>query len=859
MLTPQQELEFVTLRKAAIALDYTKLNPEQREAVLCTEGPLLLLAGAGSGKTTVLIHRVANLMRYGRAADSEEVPEWVTEEDLSFLRAYINAPNSAEKERQERICALDRAAPWSIIAITFTNKAAGELKERLARMLGPSANDIWASTFHSACVRILRRDIEKLGFNREFTIYDTDDSVRVIKDVMREIGMDDKQFPPKTVLGHISRAKDGMLLAADYEKECRGDYYKEKIAKVYLGYEKRLWDASALDFDDIILHTVRLLEGSEEIRHYYQDKFRYVLIDEYQDTNNLQYKLAALLAGKWENICVVGDDDQSIYRFRGATIENILSFEQQFVGARVIRLEQNYRSTSNILNAANAVIRNNQGRKGKELWTRHSAGEKLQCYAAQNEHDEARYVLTQIIAGLRAGRREKDFAILYRNNTNANVVYQTLIRSGIDVYMRHPMTASAEIRDIMAYLYVIQNGDDNLRLKRIINVPVRGIGDKTVDTVEALAAARGMSMYALLTSGELPEELGRAAGKLELFCRLIKDLKEKAALLELPAFYDYLLAASGYMKSLEEKNTPENQRRKDRLMEFKSIIQDYLHRAEENGVEPSLGGFLEEMALDEELGNQDEEDDSRSKKPKEERVQMMTMHGAKGLEYPVVFLIAMEDGIFPGQRTIGEPEEMEEERRLCYVAMTRAKEVLHISSAASRMLYGRTTAGRASRFLNEVPEELMERSGTGRSGWFEGDGEENWDQSVDPYRPSTGHGSSYSGGYGSRSAGSGYSAARAAQASASPWRTQNVRPAAIKRTERPSPAAAGGYTAPSKSAAAVSYQKGDMVQHKAFGTGMVLSVQKMGGDALIEIAFDNVGTKRLMLKSAAQHMSKKNN
>ncbi len=858
MLTPQQQLDFCRARRAAIALDYINLNPEQRRAVLDTEGPLLLLAGAGSGKTTVLIHRVANLMRYGRGSDSQEIPQWVTEEDLAFLQGYVENPDPCQKDRQERLCALDPAAPWSIIAITFTNKAAGELKERLRKILGPSANEVWASTFHSACVRILRRDIDKLGFSTDFTIYDTDDCIRVIKDVMKELGMDDKQFPPRTVLGYISRAKDTMKLSKEYEKDCAGDFRMEKVAQIYAEYEKRLWAASALDFDDIILHTVRLLESNEEVRQAYQNKFRYVLIDEYQDTNNIQYRLASLLAGKWENICVVGDDDQSIYRFRGATIENILSFEGQYNGARVIRLEQNYRSTGNILGAANAVIRNNQGRKGKELWTRRQEGEKLQVYSAQNEHDEARYVLTQILVGLKEGRAEQDFAILYRNNTNANVVYQTLIRSGIDVYMRHPMTSSAEIRDIMAYLYLVHNENDDLRLKRIINVPPRGIGDKTIDALEEIALGRGESIFTVLSDGNLPAELARASGKLEVFRELIADLREKSSLLDLSSFYDYLLAASGYMKALEEKKTPENQRRKDRLLEFKSIIQDYIQRAQENGMEPTLAGFLEEMALNEQLGNQDEGEGEGRKKPKEERVQMMTMHAAKGLEFPVVFLIAMEDGIFPGQRAIGEMEEMEEERRLCYVAMTRAKEVLYISSSASRMLYGRTTTNRPSRFLNEVPEEFAVQSGSGRAGWIEGGMEEDWDQPP-VYTRFGGWGDAINGGQRSGSPADGGQPAflKGVHAPARGGKSSYNRPASRRGVASTSATSVGGYG--SKAAVCIpDYGKGDMVHHKAFGRGMVLSVQKMGGDALIEIAFDNVGTKRLMLKSAAEHMSKEN-
>ena len=470
MLNREEELRFCRARRGAIALDFQALNPEQRQAALATEGPLLLLAGAGSGKTTVLIHRIANLIRYGRGADSDEVPGWVTPADVDFLEAYLQHPDPARKGEQERLCRLECAVPWSILAITFTNKAAGELKERLERMLGPQANDIWASTFHSACVRILRRDIDRLGFGSSFTIYDSADSERVIKDIVRDFNLDEKAFAPRTVLGYISRAKDAMRLGRDYLRQCEkdGDLRLTKIAKIYVEYERRLKDANALDFDDIILHTVRLLKDFEDVRNFYQRKFRYVLIDEYQDTNNLQYQLASTLAGGFENICVVGDDDQSIYRFRGATIENILSFEQQYKGARVIRLEQNYRSTKNILGASNAVIRNNQGRKGKELWTDQAAGDLVQQYTAMNEHEEAQYVAAQILAGFSAGRKWKDHAVLYRMNAQSNQLEQAFKRNGVPYRIIGGIRFfdRAEVKDMLAYLSVVNNPGDDLQIGR---------------------------------------------------------------------------------------------------------------------------------------------------------------------------------------------------------------------------------------------------------------------------------------------------------------------------------------------------------------------------------------------------------
>ena len=435
MLNQTQQAQFCKMRRQVIARNYQNLNQQQRLGALTTEGPLLLLAGAGSGKTTVLIHRIANLIRFGRGSDPScmEVPDWVTPEDVEFLTRYLGYPEKDMAQRAEMLCKVHPAAPWSILAITFTNKAAGELKERLERMLGPEGQDVWAATFHSACVRILRRDIHRLGFSNSFTIYDVDDTQRVVKEILKQMNLDEKAYPPRNVLGYISRAKDKMFLARDYLKgaEQSGDFRQIQIAKIYKEYEHRLWEADALDFDDLILHTVRLLLEDQEAREYWQNKFRYVLIDEYQDTNHLQYLLASTLAGKWKNICVVGDDDQSIYRFRGATIENILSFEQQYKGARVIRLEQNYRSTKNILDAANAVIQNNKGRKGKELWTEKGAGDKIRLYVAMNESDEAQYVAAQVIAGIQQGRQWKDNAVLYRMNAQSNAVEYAFKRNGI--------------------------------------------------------------------------------------------------------------------------------------------------------------------------------------------------------------------------------------------------------------------------------------------------------------------------------------------------------------------------------------------------------------------------------------------
>ena len=837
MLNHEQELRFCKARRGAIARDFARLNPEQQKAALATEGPLLLLAGAGSGKTTVLIQRIANLMKYGRGSDSEEVPSFVTEEDLIFLEEYVRT-GEGDRARQERLCRLDPAAPWTILAITFTNKAAGELKDRLAAMLGPAGNDVWASTFHSACVRILRRDIDKLGFASSFTIYDTDDSLRVLKDIVKEQNLDDKQFAPRSILGYISRAKDAMKLAPEYLEECEksGDFRLAKIAKVYLEYQRRLWEANALDFDDIILHTVRLLKGFDDVREYYQRKFRYVLIDEYQDTNNLQYLLASTLAGGYENFCVVGDDDQSIYRFRGATIENILSFEKQYKGARVIRLEENYRSTGHILDAANAVIRNNQGRKGKELWTRAGPGEMLHLYTAMNENDEAQYVATKILDNYGQGRKWKDHAILYRMNAQSNQIEQAFKRNGVPyrIIGGTRFFDRAEVKDVLAYLAVLDNPEDDLRLTRIINNPPRGIGARTVETALEIARREESSFYAVIDNAALYPELQKASKRLVEFTGLIQGLYQLLAenRMTLPAFYEELLSRTGYAVMLETRNTVEDRTRLENVRELLTSINSYLENRADQGepLSDALHGFLDEIALYTDIDSHD---------PSQDCVVMMTMHAAKGLEFPVVFVVGAEEGIFPGIRAIGEAEEMEEERRLCYVAMTRAREELTLTCAGQRMLFGRTSANRPSRFVEEIPPEHLERSGK----TFLSDPTEDWGG-----MPSRMSGYGGYGGYGQRPA---YGAGRAEGAVPLSGNKPGEAGRPVRRPLQ-------GASARSMQTAGHSLQiaKGDMVSHKAFGKGMVLSLQPMGGDALVEIAFDNVGTKRLMLKSAAAHMKK---
>ena len=817
------ERRFIQARHDAIATEYSNLNPCQRQGVLATEGPLLLLAGAGSGKTTVLIHRVANLLRFGRGSDTDEIPIPISEDEVQFLEQYAAAPDAAQRPLMEYLCAVEPARPWEVLAITFTNKAANELKERLGRMLGEEvAADVWASTFHSACVRILRRDIDRLGFDRSFTIYDSDDSKRVIKDIIKELELEEKSFPPREAQTIISRAKNDMQTPEDFAEQGKAvnDWRKIRLGKVYSLYNKKLRDANALDFDDLLWHTVRLLETAGDVREYYQRKFRYILIDEYQDTNALQYRLAALLTNQAKNICVVGDDDQSIYRFRGADITNILSFERQFRGARVIRLEQNYRSTQNILDAANAVIRHNQGRKGKTLWTENGRGELVTVKTTYNESDEANFVLGQIMMYYRRGGNWGDCAVLYRTNAQSNAMEYACKRNGVPykIYGGLKFFDRAEVKDMLAYLCVINNPTDDLRLRRIINVPARKIGAATVDKAQLIAARYGLTLYDVLCRAEEFPELKSSAAKLKPFTDMIEEMRRRLPDCPLPEFYDYVCERSGYAPALREKDDVESRGRLENVQELKSSILTYLENAE--GTEPSLSGFLDEIALYTDLDSRADGDNC---------VTMMTMHAAKGLEFPQVFVVGMEEGLFPGNRAMGDGAEMEEERRLCYVAMTRAREKLTLTNARQRTLYGRTTPCMPSRFLNEIPEENME--------WLSKPQprSESWEERDSDYSD-RGYGSY--GGYGQRSAAPVVTRREPAEPKAGALRS----------------AAGASKAAPKAAAPRMQIQAGETVEHDAFGRGLVLSVRAMGGDALVEVAFDSVGTKKLMLKMAAQHL-----
>ena len=809
---------YIAARRKIIDGTWNDLNPQQREAVEATEGPLLILAGAGSGKTTVLIRRIASLLKFGRAADSAELPAGAAEADAEFLERYARLRSPEDREKAEQLCALDVPAPWQIIAITFTNKAADELVARLERMLGPDAADVWASTFHSACVRILRKNVQVLGlFGRDFTIYDTADSQSLIKRILRDLDLDEKKYAPRAMLSAISAAKNAAILPEDYLKDAGQDLWKKTVGQVYMEYRKRMLQADAMDFDDLLLYTVLLLENSRDVREYYQRRFRYVLVDEYQDTNILQYRLVHLLAGERQNLCVVGDDDQGIYRFRGATIQNILDFEQDYPGARVIKLEQNYRSTGTILDAANAVIRENRGRKGKTLWTDNDRGEIITLYTAMSENDEAQYIAGRILTDISAGGNYRDHAVLYRVNALSNRLEYALKRNGIPyrIFGGTRFYDRAEVKDMLAYLCVVANSDDTLRLRRIINQPPRGIGDTTVERAAAIAAGEGRSLYEVLEKAEEYPELKRSAGSIRGFLAIIAETRERMDG-PLDELYDFLLQRSGYVAMLEAKDLQENVTRLENVMELKTNIASFVKERSGSG---TLQDFLDEMAL---YSDTDEMDDG------DNRVSLMTMHSAKGLEFPTVYIAGAEDGIFPGLKSIGDDAEMEEERRLCYVAITRARKKLYITNAKQRMVFGRTQNNLPSRFIASVPEELMERL------------------PKEKREPASWSGTAQHGVYGrteSRRAGAGgsgfgYGYSRPA--------AKSIQPGIPKQQAQRQPQ---GTELPKLSA-------GDTVEHSAFGRGTVLTLRPMGPDCILEIAFEKEGTKKLMLSSAGKFMKK---
>ena len=779
--------DYLELKQKIIEKEFASLNPEQKKAVLQTDGAVLILAGAGSGKTTVLVNRIANLIKYGNAYHSTFVPAYLTEEHIAFLNDYLEGKNR-DHAKASSILSVDAAKPWEVIAITFTNKAANEMKSRLEYNLGAQASEIWASTFHAACTRILRRFGERIGFSKSFTIYDTADSEKAMKQVQRQLNIDDKLLSHKLLLNEISKAKDSLISPQEYEQNAAHDFRLKKIAQAYTAYQSLLLKSDAMDFDDIIYNTVKLFRSNADVLEHYQRQFKYVLVDEYQDTNHAQYVLTSLLAGGYGNICVVGDDDQSIYRFRGATVRNILEFENEWENALVIRLEQNYRSKENILNAANSVIAHNTKRKGKTLWSERGEGEKICAYTAYNENDEAAFIADKIFDDVAAGMKYGDHAVLYRASALSAPVERALSRSGIayKVLSGHRFYDRKEIKDAMAYLNLVANHDDDIRLMRIINVPKRGIGETTVRHAYEIAQGLGMSIFEVLKEAEQYQALYRAANKLKSFCAMIERIdtyRESASLSDL---FDIVMRETGYRDSLfAEENSEERIQNLDQL---KSEIAEYISEAEE----PTLEGFLQEVALSSDQDELTNEDDY---------VPLMTMHASKGLEFPVVFIIGMEEGIFPSRQCMFDPSEVEEERRLAYVGITRAKESLYLTRSDTRMVYGSTNRNRPSRFLDEIPAQYLEHAGVNRA-------------PVSSFGGSTGTRQTFE---------------RRSTSGSSPLR----QPFSGKQP-----------------AGDINLQVGDKVRHKTFGEGMVLSAEPMGSDVLLEIAFDKVGTKKLMAKFA---------
>ena len=787
--------EILALRRAVLEKDFARMNDRQKQAVFTVNGPLLILAGAGSGKTTVLINRIANILRYGDAYNSTYLRDDLDENDIAACKAYIENGTPLTTESQEHL-SVSACAPWRIMAITFTNKAAGELKDRLRAMLGETANDIWASTFHSTCARILRRDGKRIGYSSHFTVYDTDDQRRLMKSILKELDISEKNITPKSILNEISRAKDSLISPAEYALTVGDDFRLKIISRAYTTYQKRLEDADAMDFDDLINKIVELFKKCPDVLEYYQNRFRYLMVDEYQDTNHAQYTFVRMLAEKSGNLCVVGDDDQSIYKFRGATIENILSFENTFQNATVIRLEQNYRSTQNILDAANAVIEHNTERKGKTLWTQNGTGAMIHLHTAENETDEAERITKIILDGVAAGRKFSDYAVLYRMNSQSLTFERNFAKSGVPhrIIGGTRFYERREIREMIAYLSVINNPSDEMRLRRIINTPKRSIGDRSVEVAAQIGQQTGETLFEVVSHAKGYPALSRAANKMTLFAAQMQGLielnnDEKVTLGEL---YDELVERIDYLNFLK---TDDPESAEDRAANVQELASN-LRRFEEENPEGTLSDFLEEVSLITDIDNYDNNADS---------VVLMTVHSAKGLEFPVVFLPGMEENIFPGMASVYVPSEVEEERRLAYVAITRAKEELYIFHAESRMIFGMTNRNRVSRFVEEIPETLVEHT-------------RSRDYSARPVSmPNFG----------------------GAKPFGEAPKTKSV-------------AEAGGFTPKPrvKPAPAGTYRVGDTVLHKAFGTGLIVSATPMANDTLLEVAFDKVGTKKLFANFA---------
>lgn len=817
------EEQYLSAKRALFDRVYAKLNDRQREAVYTVNNPLLVLAGAGSGKTTVLVQRISFIIRYGNAYFSDYVPYGTDMDAVRELQEAASLPASVLEERFLPRFANHACEPYRILAITFTNKAANEMKERLSSVLSEEdgvASDIATGTFHSVCVRILRRHCELLGYRPGFTIYDTDDSKKAVLAAMRRCNIDEKLLPVKGVMNAISRAKDKMQSPDAFAAEAGRDFRRQQLARIYEAYQMLLRESNAMDFDDLIMQTVLLLRHHAQVREQYQMRFRYVCVDEFQDTNLAQLELTSLLSDHHKNLMVVGDDDQSIYRFRGATIENILSFDRLYPEAKVIKLEQNYRSTQTILNAANAVIANNRGRKGKTLWTSQDEGAKIHLTLCDDQNAEARQVVD--IVHRAVAKKEaawRDFAVLYRTNAQSNSLEKAFARSAVPYRVLGGTRFSdrKEIRDAVAYLQLISNRDDNLRLRRIINEPRRKIGEKTLEAVAAIAEEQGKSQFWVLEHADNFVALERSKGTLLLFAQLINELADLQERVTLDVLFDAVLDRSGYRRMLIDGGEEERERLEN-LDEFKSGILEYLKENEE----PTLVGFLEETALVADVDRYDESADA---------VVLMTVHSAKGLEFPYVILPGMEDGLFPGMQTITAGEsEMEEERRLAYVAITRAKKKLFVLHTRSRLLYGQTMYNPLSRFVSEIPSALVEKT-------EEEDGMFGYGTAV----PRRGYGMSGAGG-------------RGFEAPVHQVRTYiSSTPTSSGTSPKRTSPAFGGQTAtvgkPLSAKAPAqrqSFAAGDRVRHATFGEGEILTVRAMGADTMYEVAFEKVGIKKLM-------------
>lgn len=758
---------------------YDKLNEPQREAVYHTDGPLLILAGAGSGKTRVLTHRIAYLI-------------------------------------EER-----NVNPWNILAITFTNKAAGEMRERVDSLVGFGSESIWVSTFHSMCVRILRRFIDRLGYDNRFTIYDTDDQKTLMKEVCKKVAIDTKVFKERSLMSAISSAKNELILPDEFELNAGGDFAKLKIAKVYREYEAQLKANNALDFDDLLVKTVQLLQTQPDVLENYQERFRYIMVDEYQDTNTVQFQLVRLLAGKYRNLCVVGDDDQSIYKFRGANIRNILDFEHEFSDACVIKLEQNYRSTGNILNAANRVIANNKGRKEKTLWTANGEGELVHLRQFDTGYDEADFIAEDIKKEVRAGASYNDHAVLYRTNAQSRLLEEKFVAmnvpykivGGVNFYARR------EIKDLLAYLKTIDNGMDDIAVRRIINVPKRGIGLTTINRIQESAAERGLGFYETLMAPELIPGIGRSAAKLDSFAALIEYFKGLTGQMSITDLLREVIEKTGYMESLDSEDKEDAQARKENIDELINKAAAYEEAAEDRDEPATLSAFLEEVALVADIDSLDEEQDY---------VVLMTLHSAKGLEFPYVYLAGMEDGLFPSYMTItsDDRDDLEEERRLCYVGITRAEQELTLTCARRRMVRGETQYNKISRFIKEIPAELLDTGSRRIEPETEVPVQQNtYAHAREAFRARA-FGAAYSNGAGKSS---GVSSGKSSQGLAS--------------LQKGSQLAAGSGGSPD-------YAEGDRVRHVKFGEGTVLEIRSGGRDYEVTVDFDSAGVRKMFAKFA---------